>query len=121
MPTTIGKTPELTASERLCAVARGIPAGRVASYGQVADLAGLPGRARMVGAAFGRDPQRDELPWHRVLRADGRLAFPAGSAHYRKQRDQLRAEGVVVTNGRVDMARFRWQPSLIDLAFGLPF
>ncbi|MGB1557112.1 MAG: MGMT family protein [Oceanococcaceae bacterium] len=113
--------PALSSAQRIQAVARSIPAGRVAAYGQVADLAGLPGRARMVGRALGEDDERHSLPWHRVLCADGRIAFPPDSPHFSLQRERLLAEGVIVSGGRVDMRRYRWQPSLAELAFGLDF
>jgi len=94
-------TPE-QARERILAVIRAIPAGQVMGYGQVAARAGLPGRARLTARALGMndDPQ---LPWHRVLRADGRIAMPEGSRGWREQSQRLRAEGVVVERGRVRM------------------
>lgn len=93
---------------------RRIPAGSVASYGQVAELAGVARGARLVGRVLGRHGDED-LPWHRVLRACGRVAFERGSRAYAEQRDRLRAEGVSVDSGRVDMRRFRWQPDLDEL------
>ena len=94
-------TPE-QARERILAVIRAIPAGQVMGYGQVAARAGLPGRARLTARMLGMndDPQ---LPWHRVLRADGRIAMPEGSRGWREQSQRLRAEGVVVERGRVRM------------------
>ena len=118
---TTAAPPALPPYQRLQRVARMIPAGCVASYGQVADLAGLPGRARMVGRALGADPERDSLPWHRVLCADGRIAFGPDDGAFATQRARLLAEGVIVRGGRVDMGRFRWQPGLAELAFGLDF
>lgn len=112
---------ELSPVERIQAVTRLIPQGRVAAYGQVADLAGLPGRARMVGRALGLDEDKDTLPWHRVLCADGRIAFPRDSELFDVQRHRLLNEGVTVREGRVAMKQCRWQPSLAELAFGLPF
>ena len=94
-----------------------IPPGCVANYGQIADLAGWPRRARFVARVLRRAPVELRLPWHRVLRSDGRIAFPRGSAPYQKQRDRLRAEGVPCVSGRVDMVRYRWQPGLADLLF----
>lgn len=93
---------------------RRIPAGSVASYGQVAELAGIARGARLVGRVLGRAGGED-LPWHRVLRASGRIAFERGSAAYVEQRDRLIAEGVTLSAGRVDMRRFRWQPDLDEL------
>lgn len=93
-----------SASERgrrlILAAVRAIPRGQVAGYGEVARRAGLPGRARLVARvlAAGDAPG---LPWHRVLRSDGRIAFPEGSAGYDEQVQRLRAEGVRVEAGRV--------------------
>lgn len=109
------------AATRIQQVTRKIPTGSVANYGQIADLAGLPGRARMVGRALGADPDRLTLPWHRVLCADGRIAFPPDSESFQVQRERLRAEGVLVQGGRVNLRQYRWQPSLAELAFGLDF
>jgi methylated-DNA-protein-cysteine methyltransferase-like protein len=91
-----------TADARILAAVRAIPHGRVAGYGEVARRAGLPGRARLAARvlAGNTDPG---LPWHRVLRADGRIAFPEGSKGFREQVRRLRAEGVRVENGRVRM------------------
>lgn len=90
------------AADRIRAVVRAIPRGQVAGYGEVARRAGLPGRARLAARvlSMNTDP---ELPWHRVLRSDGRIAFPTGSEGFREQSSRLRAEGVAVRNGRVHM------------------
>ena len=85
-----------------------IPRGHVASYGEIAARAGLPGRARLVGRILGEYSSL-KLPWQRVLRSDGRIAFPAGSRGYREQRARLLEEGVTVHRGRVDIKRFGWQ------------
>jgi methylated-DNA-protein-cysteine methyltransferase related protein len=78
-----------------------IPRGQVTTYGAVARAAGLPGRARQAGYALKIAPKALLLPWHRVVAAGGRIAFPASSLHHRDQVRRLRAEGVKVTNGRV--------------------
>jgi len=96
-----------------------IPRGRVASYGEIAARAGLPRRARLVGRVLGIYPQM-QLPWQRVLRSDGRIAFPPGSRGYREQRARLIDEGVVVTNGRVDLQQFGWQRDIDAEIWGLP-
>jgi methylated-DNA-protein-cysteine methyltransferase-like protein len=82
------------------AVAR-IPRGRVSTYGDVAREAGLPGRARQTGYALKHAPAAKHLPWHRVVGAGGKIAFPAGSSAHREQTRRLRSEGVKVDNGRV--------------------
>lgn len=92
-----------------------IPAGRVATYGQVADLAGLPRRARLVGTALNHTPDDLELPWYRVINAKGELSFPKGSEAYERQLDRLTEEGVAFVNGRIDLATFGWYPSLDEL------
>lgn len=88
------------AAGRIFAAIRAIPAGEVAGYGEVARRAGLPGRARLVARLLSMSAE-DGLPWHRVLRSDGRIALPEGSEGYREQSARLRAEGVVVVDGRV--------------------
>jgi methylated-DNA-protein-cysteine methyltransferase-like protein len=94
-----------------------IPQGRVASYGEIAARAGLPRRARLVGTVL-RETPSDVLPWHRVLRADGRIAFPPGSRAFREQVRRLAAEGVLVRNGRVDLDAHGWERNLDDLLWG---
>ena len=88
------------AHARILAAVRAIPRGQVAGYGEVARRAGLPGRARLVARVLGANAD-PALPWHRVLRADGRIAFPPDSAGFREQVRRLRAEGAVVEAGRV--------------------
>lgn len=89
---------------RIYAAVAGIPRGRLASYGEIAARAGLPRRARLAGRALRGTPEGLELPWHRIVRADGRIAFAAGSRNFREQCKRLRAEGVDIRNGRVRMA-----------------
>jgi methylated-DNA-protein-cysteine methyltransferase related protein len=87
--------------EQVRAVVASIPPGRVLSYGDVAELAGLRS-ARLVGRILAEDGA--DLPWHRVLRSNGTVA-----EHLRhRQLELLRAEGVLAEGGRVDMRRYRW-------------
>ena len=88
------------AAARILAAVRAIPRGQVAGYGQIARRAGLPRRARLVARVLSQNSD-PALPWHRVLRSDGRIAFPEGSTGYREQCQRLRAEGVAVVGGRV--------------------
>jgi methylated-DNA-protein-cysteine methyltransferase-like protein len=81
----------------VCAIGR----GRVSTYGAVARAAGLPGRARQVGRALRVAPQALNLPWHRVVGAGGHIVFPKSSREHLEQARRLRAEGVVVQEGRV--------------------
>lgn len=109
-----------TATEAIWHVVAAIPRGRVATYGQVASLAGLPRGARRVGRALGLAPSALHLPWHRVVAAGGRIALPTGSSSRRTQIARLRAEGVAVANGRVSLTRCQWAPSLDELLWGPP-
>jgi methylated-DNA-protein-cysteine methyltransferase related protein len=93
-----------TAEDRILAAIRAVPRGQVAGYGHVARRAGLPGRARLVARVLANNDDPD-LPWHRILRSDGRIAFPEGSRGWREQSQRLRAEGVVVERGRVRMPK----------------
>ena len=94
------------AHARVFAAIAAIPPGRVASYGAIAQRAGLPGRARLVGKLLGEVPEGMTLPWFRVLRSSGQIAFAPGSRGFREQSRLLRAEGVEVKHGRVPLSRF---------------
>ena len=90
-----------------------IPSGRVLAYGQVAALSGFPGLARQVGRILATLPADSRLPWHRVLRSDGQLAFPRHSASWQRQYRKLSDEGIrLSTSGRVPSACF-WQPEQV--------
>ncbi|MGX5172916.1 MGMT family protein [Aliikangiella sp. IMCC44653] len=105
----------LAKAEKIYWVVNQVPLGKVVSYGQVADLAGLPGRARMVGKALRQAPKKLTLAWHRVIRSNGQLAFAAGSEQAQQQTKLLSQERVIVINNRVSMKKFQWQPSLGEL------
>jgi len=90
--------------EAILAAIRAMPHGQVAGYGTIARRAGLPGRARMVARILSENDD-SMLPWHRVLRSDGRIAFPVDSPGFVEQCQRLRVEGVDVRNGRVRMPR----------------
>jgi methylated-DNA-protein-cysteine methyltransferase-like protein len=108
---------EQSARERILAAVRAIPRGKVAGYGEVARRAGLPGRARLAARVLSENAD-PSLPWHRVLRSDGRIAFPEGSEGFREQAQRLRAEGVAVANGRVRLPKVA--PDLDAALWGLP-
>ena len=99
-----------TSYKRIYAVVRRIPEGRVATYGQVATLAGLPGHARQVGYAL--SALDDEgVPWHRVINAAGRISLrrEPGSDHVQKL--LLMKEGIQFERGgRISLTRFQWKP-----------
>ncbi len=96
--------------EKIYAVVRRIPRGRVATYGQVADLAGLEGHARQVGYALHALPPGSGLPWHRVINSRGEISAPGGSDWGELQRLLLEAEGIEFdAGGHVDLRRWRWK------------
>lgn len=98
-----------------------IPKGRVASYGQIADLAGLPGRARLAGKALRESPDVLQLPWYRVLRSSGDLAFNKGTEKALEQKISLMNEKIIVKNNRVKMSQYQWLPSMEELIFQLKY
>lgn len=89
-----------SALDKILAEIRAVPKGEVAGYGEIARRAGLPGRARMVARMLSSN-QDEQLPWHRILRSDGSIAFPKDSVHYNEQTRRLRAENIEVVNGKV--------------------
>ena len=99
------------AYRKIYAVVRRIPCGRVATYGQIATLAGLSGQARQVGYALHALADGNELPWHRVINAQGRVSPRSAPGWDDVQRQFLEAEGVSFDgSGRTLLARYRWQP-----------
>lgn len=94
---------------RIYEVIRRVPEGRVATYGQVAVLAGLPGHARQVGYALHASRPEDDLPWQRIVNAKGEVSPRSEPGYEGLQRAMLEAEGVVFSSvGRIDLKRFRW-------------
>jgi methylated-DNA-protein-cysteine methyltransferase-like protein len=87
-----------------------VPEGKVVSYGQLAELAGLGRAARWVGRTLSQLPEGTSLPWHRVIGAGGKVSLPVGTVSGDEQRARLRAEGVIVQNNRVDIRRHGWRP-----------
>lgn len=108
------KTQKNSRYEKIYTVVRRIPEGRVATYGQVAALAGLPNHARQVGYALHALDRKsaEEVPWQRVINAKGEVSARAeGAGREGYQRHLLEEEGVIFdAAGRVDLRRFRWDP-----------
>lgn len=101
--------------ERIWNAVAAIPPGQVASYGEVARRAGLPGRARLVGHALKVAPASLRLPWHRVLNSKGLISLPAGSRGHRRQRTLLEHEGHRFRRGRIDLEGASGAPDLDEL------
>lgn len=94
--------------QKVWQVVAAIPAGKVASYGQIAELAGLPRQARAVGKMMSQLPRDTRLPWFRVINAQGRISFPLDSDGYRRQRERLEADGIEFTGERISLKQYRW-------------
>ncbi len=95
---------------RIYQVAAQIPFGKVATYGQIARLAGLPGHARLVGYALHNLPADMDVPWQRVINAQGRISLPKDSGAYDIQRALLEQEQIVFERERIDLSKYQWKP-----------
>ena len=101
---------------------RRIPRGKVATYGQIAMLAGYPRQARRVGQALGREYAPSDLPWQRVINSQGRVSARAPrpdraiGAREAEQERLLKLEGVKFVRGKTDLERFQWQPKMRRVA-----
>ena len=96
--------------DRVYAMVRRIPPGRVMGYGHVAAALGHAHMARQVGWALAGLPAQTDVPWQRVIRSNGTIALQGDPARGMHQVALLRDEGVEIVNDRVDMARFGWSP-----------
>lgn len=99
----------MTRYEIIWNTVRRVPRGRVASYGQIAEVCDMDGHARLVGYAMHALPRGSNVPWHRILSATGRISLPGPSG--KRQRALLEAEGILfLPSGKVDMKSCRWNP-----------
>ena len=103
-----GREAVASVEERIWQVVGSIPKGTVATYGQVAELAGLPRGARRVGRTLAALPADTRLPWHRVVNAHGRVSLTGAAG--RHQQARLRREGIDIRDDRISLSRFRWTP-----------
>jgi methylated-DNA-protein-cysteine methyltransferase-like protein len=93
--------------ERVWQIVHQIPKGRVATYGQIARLAGIPSHSRLIGRILSGLPGNSRLPWHRVINSQGRITNPAKD----RQQSRLEKEGVTMINGRVSLKVYGWDGS----------
>lgn len=95
---------------RIYQAVRGIPQGKVATYGQIARLAGMPGQARLTGYALHSLPAGEDVPWHRVINAKGEISRLPDPDSGLTQRYLLEKEGIEFdSRDRVDLKRFGWE------------
>ena len=95
--------------QRIYTIIRRIPEGKVATYGQIARLAGLAGHARQVGYALHALPHGHDVPWHRVINSKGEISKRADPVYEQIQREFLEDEGIVFDEkARVSLTRFQW-------------
>jgi methylated-DNA-protein-cysteine methyltransferase-like protein len=87
-----------------------IPRGRVATYGQIAELARIPGQARRVGYALSALPEGSPIPWHRVVNAKGEISLRSQGGAGTLQRRLLQKEGIRFEKGKLSLARYQWRP-----------
>lgn len=100
MPDSIDKT-----RHQVWQIVHAIPRGQVATYGQIARLAGMPQQSRLVGRILSQLPKSTKLPWHRVVNSQGKISNPNPA----RQQQRLAQEGVTLVNGRVSLKIYRWQ------------
>lgn len=94
---------------KIWSVIKMIPRGRVATYGQIAELAGMEGHARQVGYALHALPPGSSVPWHRVVNSFGEISARSGDDSHELQRKLLEAEGIEFgPSGKLDLRRYRW-------------
>jgi methylated-DNA-protein-cysteine methyltransferase-like protein len=96
--------------ESIWQVVHMIPSGKVATYGQIAALAGHPQAARFAGTSLKNLPTTSKIPWHRVINAQGKISLPKNSPSYKKQLQRLKEEGVIIRNGKVTLKNYQWMP-----------
>ena len=114
----VKKTADANWYQNVWKVVSEIPSGHVLTYGEVARLSGMPRAARRVSQALRRAPRAMELPWHRVINAQGKISFPEDSSGWVQQKDKLENEGVVFLNGKVDLERFGYRGAVDRLLWG---
>ena len=93
------------AKHQVWQIVNAIPEGKVATYGQVARLAGMPQQSRLVGRILSKLPEATSLPWHRVINSQGKISNP----NPQRQQERLSKEGITLLNGRVSLKSYQWQ------------
>lgn len=105
---TVDKNEGTEFTQEVIRLIKAIPEGKIATYGLIAAHAGNPRGARQVGWLLHSSTQKHQLPWHRVIKSSGHLAFPQHSGAYEYQKGLLEMEGIVMLGGRVDLKQYLW-------------
>jgi len=100
---------KLQLNEIIWQIVSSIPKGKVATYGQIAKLAGFPSHARYVGATLKSLPRGSKLPWYRVVNAKGEISFPLNGDAYHRQRLLLESEGIDFNGVKISLRHYLWQ------------
>lgn len=108
-------------TETVIGIIKSIPAGKVATYGQIAGLAGSPRAARQVVRILHSMSKKHRLPWHRVINAKGQIALQDDKS-FNDQWMSLEAEGVEIgLNGIIDLDKYQWRPAAKEKSLDAPF
>lgn len=95
---------------KVISIVKKIPRGKVATYGQIAKLAGKPHAARGVGWILHACAQSHDLPWQRVINSQGQISFPTRAKEHKEQKKLLQKEGIQFQNsGTIDLKKFQWK------------
>ena len=116
--TEIKKTADINWYKSVWKVVSEIPSGHVLTYGEVARLSGMPRAARRVSQALRRAPRGLNVPWHRVINAQGKISFPEDSNGWKRQKDKLEEEGVVFLKGKINLDQFGYRGAVDRLLWG---
>lgn len=96
--------------QKILSVVQTIPEGKVATYGQIARIAGIPKNARQVGYALHGVSEGTDIPWHRIINTKGQISFPVDSSNYAIQRALLEAEGIRFSlQSRISLKKYQWK------------
>jgi len=96
-------------AQMILSVVSQIPYAKVATYGQIAKLAGLPKHARLVGRVLSQLDTETDLPWHRVLNAQGKISLNKLDEYgYNIQQQKLSAEGILCAGNRISLKQYQW-------------
>ena len=98
------------AKEAIFRVLMQVPSGKVVTYGQVAKLAGLGRAARFVGTVLKNLPKDSQIPWHRVINGQGKIAFPEQHPGRRRQESLLIKENITIYKGKINLKEYQWNP-----------